>query len=182
MVIHILKHANPMIVNVPMHPLNFPFCHQLGITSGRSSQRHTRRIDYSALNEGETPDTYILDICFKCKLSSVPEEDNMLNIIWYGCDLCTRWWHRHCLPSDAQATADLSCMDDSVKFRCPACPLTPVCGSCLQNIQRSHVSALCENCLCQYHVSCLPSDYKNEFQIYKSLGKKWYCGRCEIEK
>ena len=50
---------------------------------------------------------------------------------WYGCDTCDRWWHRYCLPTDLQAKADLSCMEKSILFECPACVANIICQVCL---------------------------------------------------
>ena len=92
----------------------------------RRSKRPTKRKNYALMNDGECQmektNTISVTKCHQCNIG-VEKGDDLINIVWYGCDVCPKWWHRHCLPTHFQAQADLSCMDQSTDFRCPSCPL-----------------------------------------------------------
>ena len=112
--------------------------------ASRKSHRKRQVVNYTALHEGDTINA-IKVTCPECRMSP-EEDDNILNVIWYGCDFCLRWWYRHCLDGNAQTLADLSTFDSTTKFRCPACPEQPVCGVCLQNLSNL-TEAQCYICL-----------------------------------
>ena len=128
--------------------------------------------DYAALDDGEES---ILQTCSGCNMPPEPDDDTM-HIVSYGCDHCTRWWHCHCLEGPAQTTADLSVIDNSTKWRCPACQEEPICGVCLLSVSNL-TAAQCYICMAEYHVSCLPS-HQIDYSVLVDLGQKWYCGQC----
>ena len=106
----------------------------------------------------------------------------MLEIVWYGCDICHRWWHRHCLSSELQTIADLSCFDNDTVFRCPACPPLTLCAVCFIEGTDTKQFAQCQNCFTNYHTDCLPQEHYTEYALFQNLGKDWFCSRCEVEK
>ena len=120
----------------------------------------------------------------KCPECNMPEEvgEEELGIHWYGCDVCPRWWHRHCLPHDYQATADLSTMDpQGTTFRCPACPISKLCVTCFIEGQNMNDFIQCGNCFSYNHIDCLPDKHYAEVKICKQNNTKWFCFHCHVE-
>ena len=139
----------------------------------RKSERRRHVRNYAAFDAGEES---ILQTCSGCNMPPEPDDDTM-HIVWYGCDHCTRWWHRHCLEGPAQTTADLLVIDNSTKWRCPACPEEAICGVCLSSVSNL-TAAQCYICMAQYHVFCLPTQHQIDYSVLVDLGQKWYCGQC----
>ena len=121
-----------------------------------------------------------IEVCPGCHIPSAPD-DQVIDVVWYGCDFCPRWWHRHCLSGNILVNADRSVQDDSVKFRCPGCPEQPVCAACLLDV--SNLAApQCHNCLAQYHFTCLPEQHQINYSVVINQGRQWNCGRCQSEE
>ena len=116
--------------------------------------------------------------CPACHLGEEPG-DSHEGIVWYGCDVCPRWWHRHCLSTGDQATADMSCMVADVLFRCPLCPISKICSVCLVEGTTGYIQ--CSNCSHFYHEDCLPKDLLTEYKVLTELNQKWACSRCYVE-
>ena len=146
-----------------------------------------KKIDYAKLHTGEDTEAYInehsylefnITVCPNCK---IPESmsDNVDGIIWYGCDTCTRWWHRHCLTTQQQTNADLSCLVEAVKFQCPACPTLKLCEVCMAEGESGFCQ--CQNCIRFYHTDCLPDSIFTEYKRSILTNLPWYCTRCQIE-
>ena len=117
--------------------------------------------------------------CPSCHLGEEPG-DAELGIVWYGCDICPRWWHRHCLNDSDQAVADLSCLAEDVLFRCPSCPIEKICSVCLITGTTGYIQ--CTNCTHFYHEDCLPQELLCMYKLLTIQNKDWTCSRCDIEK
>ena len=91
------------------------------ISPQRHGKRKHQKINYAHFNEhGYSESTS--EKCAACHIEVQPD-DERFEIVWYGCDVCHRWWHRHCLSTEFQTLADFSCIDETTKFLCPACPV-----------------------------------------------------------
>ena len=143
----------------------------------RSSRTDFFKVNYASMHSGEEPHSITI-VCPGCNVGE-EADDNDNGIIWYGCDICTRWWHRHCLSSEQQTDADLSCFDKSNLFRCPTCPKLKICETCM--IEGEHGYCQCENCFKFYHTDCLPSQNFKNFKLCQIKNQPWFCSRCEIE-
>ena len=99
-------------------------------------------------------------------------DDERFEIVWYGCDACHRWLHRHCLSTEFQIMADLSCIDETTKFVCPACPVEKLCV--VGFVQGENVSDFiqCNNCYAFYHKECLPQQQYDEYLVYLNWHQK----------
>ena len=165
-------------------------CFVLGYTH---HLRQIGKVNYLKLATGESDeDLEIVDIvptgktvqetynsvtfCPGCKLP----DDDMEDFLWYGCDVCPRWWHRHCLTTDYQLQADISTMCPDEAFRCPLCPLQKICAVCF--VEGTENFAQCSICYTFYHYECIPEDLYLEFKLLHENNKDWFCTRCEIEK
>ena len=150
-------------------------------TMQRANKRNAGRINYATLDAKGFDSAAIARV--ECPMCHTPDQpdDALLEVIWYGCDHCDRWWHRHCILSEAQTIADLSCIDKSTTFRSPACPEMLLCEVCFSEDADRNLFAICDNCWAIYHKSCLPSNYLQEYLVYTQSGAKWYCSKCDLE-
>lgn len=123
-----------------------------------------------------------LEVCAQCNLG---EDDSDEEPGWTGCDICPRWYHRNCLPTDFQTDADLSLLTrgqpNPKLFRCPSCPIIKLCVVCFMEGEQESDFATCDNCSGIYHRDCLPEAHYTEFVTYRQSHRKWYCGRCYEE-
>ena len=145
-------------------------------------RRAKKAINYATLHNGDTTakpketDQVTEEIlCPGCQLG----DDDTNSLLWYGCDVCPKWWHRDCLPKEHQLQADISTTQPTQTFRCPHCPILKLCNVCF--VEGETDFAQCCHCKSFYHFDCLPQAVFRAFQVFKEKNLKWYCSHCDIE-
>lgn len=97
-------------------------CNKKSTSSGSKSDKRKKPSTQTKRNSkkqkqttenNDTDEIYLDDgICDVCMLNSRLE--------WFGCDLCTRWYHYVCLPHSVQTEVDFSIVTSSV-WKCVNC-------------------------------------------------------------
>ena len=89
-------------------------------------RRAKKNMDYAKLHkDGADSNESSETLCPGCQLGG----DDGISL-WYGCDVCPKWWHRNCLPREHQLQAEFSTKDKTRTFRCPHCPQIKLCNVC----------------------------------------------------
>ena len=115
-----------------------------------------------------------------CAICNTDESNDAF--IWYGCDECPKWYHRHCIEPDYRAVGDMSLMGIGVLFVCADCQAnsSPTCEACgKEESPFMSIWRLCGICGSYYHSSCMADD--RDYGCPKNIEQGWVCPSCDIE-